>query len=499
MANFNQIKKHIINNLKAKSPFIVVESQERLRVKRLLESVAYELDNEIDYYCDSKQFVGLLDNKRTYDAAGMPVEFLADNISKQKNRVFVMSEIKYLNDDNAYSRRLLDLIYLAKENSCTLIIATSDSVWTRLSQVGVYLKLDLPNHEERKNFILQFMSDNKDKKIKLSEEDVDDAATLLSGFSEMQMSIMLSTALVACAGISIEEIHRLSKRKASLYGNVAGITAVDVAEHINVAGLENLKEWLNKKESVFFAPNEILSAHALVAPKGVLLGGIPGCGKSLSAKMIASTWKLPLYRFDIDGIFDKYVGESERNMRNALEYIDNISPCILWVDEIEKTFISSENTNEVSRRLLGQFLYWLQESKSRVFLVATANNVDILPPELFRKGRVSELFFMDLPNKEERKNAIEMYVKMSLHTTYEKSQIDKLVTLSKGYSFADIEMAIKELAEDVVAKNFNPDYELLEKSFRKVVSISKASPEMINRIQKWGKECAVNASKEVLD
>ncbi|MEG1608425.1 MAG: AAA family ATPase [Clostridia bacterium] len=499
MANYCEIKKHIKNNILAKTSLVVVESFERMRVERLLKEVAVEMGVEIDYYCDSKQFFGLLNSKRVFDAQGQPLEFLATVITKGEPLVVALSELKYLDTDNAISRNLLNLVYLAKENECTIVVATSDPIWTKLAQVGVYLKLELPSDGERQSYIKNFVEVNKGEKIVLNEKDIIGAATLLSGFSEMQMSIMLSTALVSKGGVTLETISILAKRKSSLYGSVAGVSQVEVSGQVEVAGLENLMQWLEKKKFVFFASEATLIDRALCPPKGVLLGGVPGCGKSLSAKMIAAKWKLPLYRFDIDSVYDKYVGESERNMRIALEYIDNISPCVLWVDEIEKMLSATDNSNDISRRILGQFLYWLQESKSRVFLVATANNVNLLPAELFRKGRLSEIFFIDLPNDCERQSAIELYAKLSLHKQFEQKQMKRLVELSKGFSCADIEMAIKEVAEDVIAKSGEDNFENVENKFKKVVSISKASPDMIAKIEKWGKECAINASKEAIE
>lgn len=496
MANFTQLKKQIINNILARTSLVVIESAERMRVEQLLKEVACDMRQEIDYYCDSKQFFGLLVEKRSFDVQGQPLEFLSTAIKKNSGQVYALSELKYLDTDNAVSRALLNLVYLAKENKSTIIVSTSDALWSKLTQVGVYLQLNLPSDLERQQYVRQFIDDNGCEKNRMSDKDIEGAGTLLSGFSEMQMSIMLSTAHVSKEGVTLATITELSKRKASLYGSVVGVTKVEVADKVEVAGLENLSEWLEKKKFVFFAPEAVLEQRALCPPKGVLLGGVPGCGKSLSAKMIASNWNLPLYRFDIDSLYDKYVGQSERNMRMALNYIDNISPCILWVDEIEKALSSNDNSGDISRRILGQFLYWLQESKSRVFLVATANKVDLLPPELFRKGRFSEIFFIDLPNENERFSTIQMYTKLSLHKNFENVQTKRLVHLSKGFSFADIEMAIKEVAEDVIANCRDDSFENVEGKFKEVVSISKASPDLIEKIQKWGKDCAVNASKE---
>lgn len=201
------------------------------------------------------------------------------------------------------------------------------------------------------------------------------------------------------------------------------------------------------KKSIFFASDEDLQQRDLTTPKGILLAGVPGCGKSLSAKMVAKEWELPLFRFDIGTVYDKWVGESEKKMKDALQFIDNVSPCVVWVDEIEKALSVSDSGNDTGKRVLGQFLFWLQESQSRVFLVATANDISALPFELFRKGRFSEIFFIDLPNAAERKAAIAQYAKQSLHIKISSDDMNDLLQVSEGFSYSDIEYAIKDIAQ----------------------------------------------------
>jgi SpoVK/Ycf46/Vps4 family AAA+-type ATPase len=204
---------------------------------------------------------------------------------------------------------------------------------------------------------------------------------------------------------------------------------VYVDRDLKVSGLEALKKWLDSKKTIFFASDDALQERDLTTPKGILLAGVPGCGKSLSAKMVAKEWELPLFRFDIGTVYDKWVGESEKKMKEALQFIDNVSPCVVWVDEIEKALSVSNSGNDTGNRVLGQFLFWLQESKSRVFLVATANDISLLPFELFRKGRFSEIFFIDLPNAAERKAAISQYADKSLHIRFSDIDMKELVNV----------------------------------------------------------------------
>jgi SpoVK/Ycf46/Vps4 family AAA+-type ATPase len=213
--------------------------------------------------------------------------------------------------------------------------------------------------------------------------------------------------------------------------------------------------------------------------------------------MVAKEWNLPLFRFDIGSVYDKWVGESEKKMKEALQFIDNVAPCVLWVDEIEKALSTSDSGNDTGKRVLGQFLFWLQESKSRVFLVATANDISNLPFELFRKGRFSEMFFIDLPNKREREDTIKYYVNKSLHISLSEKEIEELVKISEGYSYSDIEYCVKEAAQCGLSEGDEViNAQLILEKFKRIVPIAKANPEMVKRVRAWGTEHAVAASKQ---
>ncbi len=241
-----------------------------------------------------------------------------------------------------------------------------------------------------------------------------------------------------------------------------------------------------------------MEKRQLQTPKGILLAGVPGCGKSYSAKMVASEWKLPLFRFDIGDVYDKWVGESERKMREALKFIDNVAPCIVWIDEIEKALSVSDSGNDTGKRVLGQFLFWLQESSSRVFLVATANDVQKLPPELFRKGRFSEMFFIDLPNRNERREAIRQYTTRCLCRKISVDEMESYVEASEGFSYADIEYVIKEAAErELLHGGQAVSKEILIALFSRVIPFERTNPEVVERVREWGRNRAVAASKEI--
>lgn len=312
MGNYRSTKAEINNYICARTPLIIVDSSERERVERMLKEIARELNISINYYTDAKQ-VCALNGDATKDVDSDPLQYISSSFKKNRNSTFAFGDIKRIGEDNIYSREILNILYLAKETNCTLILITADPVWSRLSQFGMLTTLDYPDMEERiyqiESFIRQFRGRYP---IEWNEEDIRMAATLLRGFSEIQIENILSTTLVSKKRLGRENLYELTSQKSRLYSAVSSIQTVKVDRNLTVSGLDALKEWLNAKKSIFFASDEDLQQRDLTTPKGILLAGVPGCGKSLSAKMVAREWELPLFRFDIGSVYDKWVGESEK-------------------------------------------------------------------------------------------------------------------------------------------------------------------------------------------
>ncbi len=497
MSNFIETKYEVKNYICARTPLIIVDSSERERIEKLLREVSNELSISIAYYTDAKQvcsFTGDL----SIDVNSDPLKYIAGYFKKHRNSTFAFGDVRRISDDNMYSWELLNLLYLAKETNCTLILITSDIIWPRLAQFGMLITLDYPDDNERKVLIKTFIDMYKGKyEIDWYKHDVDRASMLLKGFTEIQIDNILSSTIITYKSLLSKHINELTSQKRRLYSANTNVQMIEGNPDLEVAGLENLKKWLDERRHIFFASDEELKRHELSTPKGILLAGVPGCGKSFSAKMVSKRWGLPLFRFDIGTVYNKWVGESEKRMQDALRFIDNVSPCVLWVDEIEKALATASVGNDTGKRVLGQFLFWLQETKSRVFLVATANDVSLLPYELFRKGRFSELFFIDLPNEEERREVIRLYSSRSLGISADEMDMDGLVTISEGFSYSDIEYIIKDIAQMLlIDPDMVVDSQLIKQKFKQVIPISKSNPEMICEIREWGKQRAISASKK---
>lgn len=498
MSNYSGIKQEIKNYLIARVPLIVVDTSERERVERILRELAAELQAEISYYTDARQVERFGRAGGQVDVDSDPLAFAAGEFRKKRGCIFALGDARRIGDDCTYSRELLNVLYLAQESNSTLILITPDPVWQRLAQFGMMTRLELPDLEERTAQIRTFVQTYRGRfPVDWSPGDVEKAAALLRGFSEIQIENILSSTLVAHRGLGKAQVPQLTSQKSRLYAAVPAVEAISVPANLAVSGLDNLKEWLAEKQRVFFASDDALAARGLETPRGILLVGIPGCGKSLSAKMAAQAWDLPLFRFDIGSVYDKWVGESEKKMRDALRFLDNVAPCVVWIDEIEKGLSVSDGGNDTGRRVLGQFLFWLQESSSRVFLVATANEISALPPELFRKGRFSQTFFVDLPNDAEREAAVSQYCAQSLHWRPEGADLQMLVDATQGFSYADIEYSVKDLAQQALLYGDEVvTMQNLLDGLSSIVPFAGSNPDAVDQIRKWGSERAIPASRE---
>lgn len=268
----------------------------------------------------------------------------------------------------------------------------------------------------------------------------------------------------------------------------------------DIGGLENLKEWLKKKAKVFSNLDKAIK-FGVDIPKGIMIIGMPGCGKSLTAKATASLFEIPLVRLDVGRLLGKYVGESEDNMRRALKLSEAISPCVLWIDEIEKAFSGvggDGGGSDVTTRLFGQFLTWMQEKENTVFIVATANDISKMPPEFLRKGRFDELFFVDLPNGEERRKILEIHLKKRKKWNKDIDSI-AIIKETEGFNGSDLEAVVKDTIESAFIYNTASisTSDLIE-SIKDTKSISSTLKEKIGQIKETISKIDIKpASKDV--
>ncbi len=495
--NYNETKEHLTRYLKARIPIIILNTAEKNRSLRLIKEISTDLNINCSLYQMSQGIIDLKTNTHLSEDKTImsALDYISNEIKHQENSNFILSDISDISESTMISRYLIDVIESAEKKSGIIILITNEPVWSNIQRLGINLKLSYPNESELFETINKTIAPYKTRiQIEWDENDYKNAATYLQGLSEMEAKNIISS-LIVKGIIKKEDLKELKYAKQTLFNEIAGLEAVPIQEDFTIAGLDNLKEWLYEKKTLMDpTKKEELNKRGIATPKGILLTGVPGCGKSLCSKAAASIFNIPLYRLDLATVQGQYVGQSERQLKEALDTAEYVSPCVLWIDEIEKGL--NDNNSSVTSKMIGQFLFWLQECKKPVFIIASANSVEDLPAELIRKGRFDEIFFVDLPTLNERKELLKLYANKYLQVDIGNSYLEKLATITDGFASSDIEATIRSIAYKLIAnKDLSLTEELITNELSKVVSLSKTNPEKINKIRKWGQERAVKASK----
>ena len=406
----------------------------------------------------------------------------------------------------AYIKKIAETRYSSPDYNFTIIvISETETIPKELEKFTSILDIPNMSKDEIEKYILKFSKDNN---IKVDEKDIGEVAISLKGLTKLEIDHVLNMIIESKNNISISGRDIIIKEKGQIIKKSSILEIIDFKEKIeDIGGLEGLKEWLKSKAQVFRRLDEA-KKFGVDTPKGVLLVGMPGCGKSLAAKASARLFNVPLLRLDIGRLLGKYVGESEHNMRVALKTAESISPCILWIDEIEKAFAGINQdggASDITKRLFGQFLTWLQEKENTVFVVATANDITAFPPEFLRKGRFDEVFFIDFPNEEERERIFEIHLEKRGKLT-DNININKLAKETEGYCGADIEEVVKMTVETIFnledieneedAKLMTQD--LLD-SIKSIDSLSNILADKIEVLKKGYDKFKIKSASEKID
>jgi SpoVK/Ycf46/Vps4 family AAA+-type ATPase len=332
--------------------------------------------------------------------------------------------------------------------------------------------------------------------LKLDAAGVEAIANNLRGLTEEEADRAITQALVTRYGLFPETVTDVLAAKKELLRHSGMLEFIDASENMaGVGGLENLKGWLAQRRGAW---EEGAREFGLEPPRGMIILGVQGCGKSLCARAVAGEWKLPLVKFDTAAIYDKFVGETEKRIQKVFKVAEQLAPCVLWIDELEKVFAGSGPDSAsadagVSSRLLASFLSWMQDRKAPVFVAATCNNVTVLPPELIRKGRFDELFFVDLPNQAERKQifAIQLGKRKRNPANFD---LDGVAAAARGYSGAEIDAAVQGAMYAAYSQKMDVTTQALLDALKATVPLSTTRAEEIAALRLWAKERAVPAA-----
>lgn len=401
--------------------------------------------------------------------------------------------------DPALAAKLRDAArqFFAHEGGVVITGEVPDELPAILRTVSTTLDLPLPGPDEFRALAERLYHDLSRKlpiELQLTRAEFERLARNLQGLTLLEAEKVLTKAMIEDQRLGPRDILRVIEAKKAVIER-DGLLEYYPAEQglAEVAGLEGLKTWLAKRRAILREP-ERARAFGLEFPKGVLLVGMQGSGKSLSAKAVAADWGLPLLKMDPSSLYNKYIGESEKNFRRATRVAEQMAPVVLWIDEIEKAFASAgEMDGGVSQRVLGQFLGWLQERQGDVFVVATANDVSKLPPELVRKGRFDELFFVDLPDEPTRAAILALHLKKRQRAP-EAFDLARLAAETEGFSGAELEQAVVSSLYSAFAEGGDLTTELLAEEIRATVPLSATMPERLSALRRWAEGRAVMAN-----
>ena len=498
--NYKECKEKLKRYSLARIPFIPFYTIERQRALDILRETAKDLSLPFYVHTLSKGMYDIVTEKSVNDDKTVigALDFIAEQINLKANLTFIFTDVSELDADTTTARYIFDIVNLAEEKGASIIVITQDTVWSNLQRLGMSLDLDLPSEDEVYDIIAENIEPYKNSiKVDWDENDYREAALTLTGITKVEIQNVI-VSLIASRHIKKADLLELKFAKDKLFSDINGLEKIEVSSDIaDVGGLGGLKNWLNDKKKLQVSEKrDELTKRGLNPPRGILLVGVPGCGKSLSAKAVASYWNLPLYRLDFATVQGQYVGQSEQQLKEAFQTAERVSPCVLWIDEIEKGLSGGgSDSSGVTTRMIGQFLFWMQECKKMVFVVATANDVSELPSELLRRGRFDELFFIDLPSEEERKDIINLYLKKYLNSSVDENTLKELIEITDGFTGADLESSIRDVAYRVIANDdIKFTSELIINALKNVIPLSKTSPEKIEYIRDWGRERAVPAS-----
>ncbi|WP_101909256.1 AAA family ATPase [Marasmitruncus massiliensis] len=420
--------------------------------------------------CDLEHFLKLSMD----DGFEIDTFIVLKDVHQEMEHPKIIALLKRIAEDNLYR----------DDYHCTVFIVSSKTVIPlELENYITVFDIPLPTNIEIMAIINDFINDLN---IQAPQEVLNDITLSFKGLNEFQIKQILNLAYQDGGCIDAEDKQLILKEKEQFIKKAGMLEIVNFRETINdIGGLENLKEWLRKKAKIFASLDKAIK-FGVDIPKGIMIIGMPGCGKSLTAKATADLFQIPLVRLDVGRLLGKYVGESEDNMRKALKLSEAISPCVLWIDEIEKAFAGvggDGGGSDVTTRLFGQFLTWMQEKENTVFIVATANDISKMPPEFLRKGRFDELFFVDLPNGEERRKILEIHLKK--RSKWNKG-IDSIALIKEtdGFNGADLEAVVKDTIElAFIDGRTTLTTANLIKSIKDTKSISSTLKEKISQIK----------------
>ncbi|MCB1228785.1 MAG: AAA family ATPase [Verrucomicrobiae bacterium] len=471
-------------------PVIVVDSLEESRLARLLEEISDELVMPIFTWSATEGLCRDADRRALDRSTTHPLAALQYLQQLSCESLFFLKDIAPFLKDPATARQFREVAtQFLHTRSCLVVSGHGIELPPEIAAMAAHFELQLPTAEEIGAELDATVRSLQERgQLGAAPTDPHTRESLiqsLNGMTLNQARQCIARAALDDGVIDLDDCWRIIQEKAKQIREDSVLEYFPPGDDLPaLGGFDNLKRWL-QRATVGFSPEA--QALNLEPPKGVLLTGVQGCGKSLAAKLIARDWNVPLLKLDAGRLYNKYIGESERNFRKATRLAESLAPAVLWIDEIEKAFGGGASGGEstdggTSQRLLGGFLTWLQEKSAAVFVVGTSNDLFALPPEFLRKGRFDEIFFIDLPNAGERHHIFDIHLRRRNQET-ETFDLAALVVATEGFSGAEIEQAIIAALYESLYQRQPLTTELLLHEIRQTVPLSRTRAEDIQRLR----------------
>ena len=499
------------NLVNAGFPYIYIPSYEEERITNTISDAVNNrelIKSERRLYVWTQTDGLVCDGSKTRDTSN-PMNAIESVARSSEDAIYIFKDFhiyfggdRNARPDYAVIRKLRDIIPALKSSRKTIVFISSKLVipCDMEKEISI-LDFNLPAEDEIKALLDDLIDGLNPENVNLTEDDKILLSRSALGLTMQEAENAFCRAIVNLKGLNRNALSIIHEEKNQVVKKTGVLEFVKSDLNIDdIGGLENLKKWLIRRNNSW---SEAAKAYNLPAPKGVLITGIPGCGKSLTAKAMSAIWGLPLLKLDMGKIFGGIVGSSEENMRKAIATAEAVAPSILWVDEIEKGFsgIKSGGDSGTSARVFGTFLTWMQEKTAPVFVIATANDISALPPELLRKGRFDEIFFVDLPTSKEREKIIKLHINKRIKGTKVQHEIvaddatcRELAQMTAGYVGAEIEQITVSAMYEAFYQQRGLRKDDIVKVIRETVPISSTQREQILSLREWAKDRAVLAT-----
>lgn len=472
--------------LKSHIPIIVIETREEQRALNLIKSLQFRLALPLYQWTvtEGLRRIDLDYEPQRHNAE--PTEVLGNIKAGAQHGIYILLDFHpYLNDP--LHVRLLKDIALAYDTTQQTVVLISHEIRIppELKNFSALVELALPDEQSRKDIVNQVAEQwarQHHKQVKAHSASLATLVKNLSGLTHAEATRLARTAIYDDGAITPNDLPQVMKAKYALLSKDGMLhLETETEQFSNVGGFSRLKTWLRQRQPVFEG-----KLTGLDVPKGMLLLGVQGCGKSLAAKAVAGVLGVPLLRLEIAALFNKFHGETERNLRDSLKAAETMAPCVLWIDELEKAIALGDHDGGTSRRLLGSLLTWMAEKQTAVFIVATANEIDALPPELVRKGRFDEIFFVDLPQVKTRELIFEIHLQKRGYSS-DRFDIVRLAEASTGFSGAEVEQSVVAAIYTAHAQEVELNTNHILQEIKQTRPLSIVMAERINALRQWAK------------